>query len=73
METSLYKAIYLPLQPHGVWQEYIDKEYDIPKGWTDVEPPQPLWKPVFNFKTRKWKETATKEEMQGVLSEEETI
>lgn len=50
---------------------------DIPEGWTNIPPPTPNWKPLFNFNTGKWEEHATESEIlasqYGVRTEEELV
>ena len=65
------KSIFKPLSPYGVEQQFIDVEIETPKGWTEVWPPQPCWRPVYDWDTNKWDETATNEEMHPSDLEEE--
>lgn len=42
----------------------IYPEEEVPKGWTDVEPPTyPTYKLIFDWETNKWVETATPDEI----------
>ena len=66
-----YKSIFKPLSPYGVEQQYIENEQEVPEGWTEVWPPQPCWKPVYDWNANKWIETATDEEMHPSDPEEE--
>ena len=59
------KTIYKPLLPYGFEQIIIEDSWDIPSNHTDVMPPVPNWKPVFNFTKKEWIETATDEEKKG--------
>lgn len=34
----------------------------IPEGYTDKQPPQPCWRPVWDKVNKEWVETATEEE-----------
>jgi len=40
--------------------------YDVPDRCTEVPPPQPNWKPVFDRETGKWVETITQEELDEI-------
>lgn len=51
---------YKVLEPYGFEQVFIDGE--LPVDCTMIAPPEQSWKPVFNFRTQKWKETALKSE-----------
>lgn len=66
------KAIFKPLSPYGVDQQYIEKEEDVPEGWTEVWPPQPCWKPTYDWNANTWIETATEEEIDPPQVEELT-
>ena len=57
------KSIFKPLSPYGVEQQYIENEQEVPEGWTEVWPPQPCWKPVYDRSNHVWIEIATDEEM----------
>lgn len=43
--------------------EIVEDDYKCEQPWTDVMPPQPNWKPQFNWISNTWVETATEEEM----------
>ena len=66
------KLVYKPLEPFGFEQIVIDDTEKIPEGCTDVMPPVPNWKPVFNFNKKEWIETATDEEKQGTAVDDLT-
>lgn len=38
--------------------------YDVPDRCTEVPPPQPSWKPVFDSEKNEWIETITQEELE---------
>lgn len=57
------QLIFKPLKPHGFDSRVIADGETIPDGWTNVFPPQPCWKPVFDWSKNVWIETATEEEM----------
>lgn len=46
--------------------EYVNENMGIrvEKPYTLIQPPNPNWKPFFDWKQQKWIETATEEEMQ---------
>lgn len=66
------KTVYKPLEPFGFEQIIVEDSEKIPVGCTDIEPPVPNWKPVFDFEKNKWIETATDEEKQGTAVDDLT-
>lgn len=69
------KIVYKVLED-GFEQCVVEEDFEVVKPYTDIEPPQPNWKPVFDFQKKQWIETATEEDMQIPevgLSESEKI
>lgn len=59
------KIVYKPLSPYGFEQVITEEDIEVPVGHTDIEPPTPNWKPLFNWEANEWIELATEEEKQG--------
>lgn len=59
------RTLYKPLSPYGFEQVIIEEDMEVPAGHTDIEPPTPNWKPLFNWEANEWIELATDEEKQG--------
>lgn len=68
------KNIYRPMPEEKSWQFDVITEGElIPEGWTDVSPPQLNWRPVFNWETNEWIETANEWEKLGYENEEQAL
>ncbi len=57
------KIVYKALN-EGFEQCIVPNDFEVSEPYTEIEPPQPNWRPVFNFKTERWVEKATEEEME---------
>ena len=66
------KTVFKPLEPFGFEQIIVNDNEEILEGFTEVEPPVPSWKPVFDFKKNKWVETATDDEKEGLAVDDPT-
>lgn len=56
------KSIFKAIEPYGFEQEFVDDNFTAEKPYTDIYPPEPNWKPVFDYEKNEWIETATEEE-----------
>ncbi|MGO2267146.1 MAG: hypothetical protein ACTH54_09900 [Vagococcus salmoninarum] len=66
------KIIYKTIKPHGFEQVIINEGNEYDKDmYTEITPPQPCWKPYFDFKEGKWVELATEEEMSVKSTDED--
>lgn len=64
--------IYRPDNENKTWtiSEWDEKE-PIPEGYTTIAPPKLNWRPIFNWDTQEWTETATEWEKKGFTTEQE--
>ncbi len=46
------KIVYKVLED-GFEQCVVEDDFVVTKPYTDIEPPQPNWRPKFNFRTEK--------------------
>lgn len=68
------EIIYKPDNENRTWtiSEWDEKE-PIPEGYTTIAPPKLNWRPIFDWETNEWIETATEWEKLGYTTEEEMI
>lgn len=64
--------IYKPDNENKTWtiSEWDEKE-PIPEGYTTIAPPKLNWRPIFDWNTQEWTETATEWEKKGFATEQE--
>ena len=64
--------IYRPDNENKTWTISEWNEVDpIPEGYTTIGPPKLNWRPIFDWDTQEWTETATEWEKKGFTTEQE--
>lgn len=53
----------------GFEQMIVEDDFVVEEPYTDVPPPIPNWKPIFDFVSKSWEERATEEEMNTSVEE----
>lgn len=66
------KTVFKSLEPYGFEQIVLEDNESIPEGCSDIQPPVPNWKPVFDPIKKEWVETATDEEKEGTAVDDQS-
>lgn len=64
------KIVYKVIKKTNDFEQIIvEDDFDVKEPYTEIPPPQPCWKPVFDFKKNQWTDAATEEDTQTPISE----
>lgn len=58
------RLIYKPDNENFIWStEILNEDEELPEGFTVIPPPKLNWRPIFDWETNEWVETATPDEI----------